>query len=272
MKKYPYAIIDDTHIASVYDTFPNMIWNGGGSHQGPMLGKADIIELIEFYKNINIPMRLTLTNPTLDQYDILDRYCNSVLDIASDYVDHIEILVSSPILEEHIRTHYPHFVLNHSIIATKNDKTVEEYIEECDLYHHIVLPRRVSKDFDFLNQIPQNLRNKFEFLCTDPCPVNCPNLYSHYEKAGNYQRGADLDKSKIYCTHNYPTLFRHADYKKDQITLPEIANTYEPMGFSEFKISGRGSLSGPISMIDYFFKPDYKTDVYAMVLGNGIIK
>lgn len=249
-----------------------MIWNGGGTNQGPTQSMENIKSLFDFYKDLNIPMKLTLTNPVLDSSDLLDKYCNSILEIAYKYTDNVEILISSEILEEYIRKFYPNFQLNHSIIATEKDKTIDEYIQECDKYHHIVLPRRLGKNWDFLNQIPKELRTKFELLCTDPCPINCPNIYSHYKAAGEYQRGANLDKSKIYCTHNFKTPFRYADYKEDQISLIDIANLYEPAGFTEFKLSGRSNITGPIAMIDYFFKPEYKRDAYAIILENKISK
>lgn len=271
LNKYPYAFVDNTHIGSVYDAFPNMIWNGGGTNRGPFQDFERIKSIFEFYKDLKIPMKLTLTNPTLDKQDLSDKYCNSILNIASNY-DNVEILISSSILENHIRTFFPHFQLNHSIIATEQDKTIDNYIQECKKYHHIVLPRRLGKNWDFLNQIPLELRSKFELLCTDPCPINCPNIYTHYKAIGNYQRGFDLDKSKIHCTHNFSSPFKYADYAQDQISLIEIANLYEPAGFTEFKLSGRSNITGPIAMIDYFFKPEYKRDAYAIVLENKIPK
>lgn len=247
-----------------------MIWNGGGTNQGPTQSLEQIKNLFDFYQDLKIPMKLTLTNPTLDFYDIQDKYCNSILEIANIYHNNVEILISSEILEQYIREYYPDLVLNHSIIATEKDKTINEYIQECEKYHHIVLPRRLGKNLDFLNSIPMEFRNRFEILCTDPCPINCPNIYTHYKAAGNYQRGADLDKSKIYCSHNFPSPFRYADYAKDQISPIEIANIYEPMGFSEFKLSGRSNITGPIAMVSYFFKPEYQRDAYAILLENNI--
>lgn len=244
-----------------------MIWNGGGNTYGITQDEGKIKDIFNFYQDIQIPIKLTLTNPSLDNHDCLDKYCNTVLNIAADYKN-IEILVSSPLLEKHIRTFFPNFILNHSIIATEEDKTINDYISECEKYHHIVLPRRLNKDYNFLNQIPQNLRNRFEFLCTDPCPVNCPHLYEHYKITGDYQRGLNMDINNLFCHHQFSTPFKMAEYKEHQILLPEIENVYEPAGFSEFKISGRTNITGIVNMISYFFKLEYQRDAYAIILGS----
>ena len=270
LNKYPYAFIENVHFGSVYGALPNMIWNGGSTSKGPTQDANQIKDLFSFYKELNIPMKLTLTNPTLDEDDLKDKYCNSVLKIAEDYSDNIEILISSPLLEDYIRKYYPEFTFSHSILATKNDKTVEEYVEECEKYHHIVLPRRLGKNYEFLNSIPEEYRNRFEILCTDPCPIDCPNLYNHYEIMGNYQRGANLDKSIIHCVHNFTSPFQYAEFAKDQISTIEIANIYEPAKFSEFKLSGRSNITGIITMIEYFFKPEFRRDAYAIILGSGV--
>ena len=79
--------------------------------------------------------------------------------------------------------------------GAENAKRKEEYIKsllenninhlvyekELENYYQIVLPRRKVKDFDFLNSISKENRDKFELLCNDPCPVTCPRLYTHYK-------------------------------------------------------------------------------------------
>lgn len=266
LNQYPYAFVDNVNIGSAYGVFPNMIWNGGGWAAGITQDLGQIKDILEFYRMSEIPIRLTLTNPTLDEIDCLDKYCNSVLTIASDF-SNVEILINSPILEKHIKTFYPNFILNKSILAGANNSTINEYLDDCKKYHNIVLPRRFNKDFNFLNQIPINMRNRFELLCTDPCPVNCPNLYSHYDITGDFQRGVNLDKRNLFCSHKFKTPFMLSEYQAHQISLQEIETVYEPMGFSEFKLSGRSNITGIVNMIFYFFKPEYYRDACAIILG-----
>lgn len=264
-KDYPDVFIKDASIASAFGIFPNMIWNGGGFFCGPQYDFGAVKETYDFYRFYSIPIKLTLTNPVLDEIDCLDKYCNAILTISSDYSDIVEALVSSPILENHIRTFFPDIVLNHSIIATKEDKNVNAYIDECQKYKNIVLPRRLVKNESFLKSIPVELRNRFEILCTDPCPIDCPRLYQHYRDYGEYQRGNKIETANLGCT-NFCSPFKYAEFKEYQIDVLEIETFYEPLQYSEFKISGRNGNMGILNMVPMFFKPEYHKDAYSLFL------
>lgn len=66
------------------------------------------------------------------------------------------------------------------------------------------------------------------------------------------------------CTgFNPDDIFHERIYKKHQITYQEICDVYEPMGYSEFKISGRIRMVGAIlRTVPYLIKPEYQLDVY----------
>lgn len=259
---------DNIQIKSIFGMFPGASWNGGTYDDSEKINEDEVKYIRDFYFEKNIPLRFTLTNPILTKEDLNDEYCNSILQICQNEKN--EILVSSKVLEDYIRKHYPLYKINHSIIATSNEKTVKEYLDECNIYNQIVLPRRVIKDWDFLSQIPFSLRHKFELLCTDHCPISCPRLYSHYEDFGEKQKNNNLNIN-INCTYNYNSPFPFFETRKNRI-LPEEVNQYYESGFSEFKISGRlYKENAVITMVPYLIKQEYQQDLFNLLLSTPTI-
>lgn len=271
-KEYPECLIDNVNIGSVYGCFPGVIWNGGGTQSQERVNLETMVQMLTFYQDANLPVKLTLTNPVLDNLDCLDKYSNSILQLCSNF-NNVEILVSSPLLENHLNRFYPNFTLSQSIIATTaNNKNLEEYLQDCEKYHHIVLPRRLVKNKEFLSSIPIEYRHKFELLCTDPCPVDCPRLSEHYYDFGRVQVGSVLSEDSLPCSNPAicNTIFKSVIFKEHQISLNEIKEYYEPEQFTEFKISGRGSIRGILNMVPMIFKPEYHTEIYNLLITNYV--
>lgn len=261
-KNYPYCFYDNVNIASIFGTFPAMTWNGGSIDcLMPKIPLHMMEEIIGIYYDEQIPIKLTVTNPLLEKEDCYDRYCNAVLKLCEN--DQNEVLVSSPVLENYIREKYPLYKINHSILATKEDKTVEEYVDELSIYHQVVLPKRVVKNFDFLTKIPEEYRSRFELLCSDHCNDYCPRLYTHYRDYAKGQLFLADEPQKFNCSQNNGNdPFEYLNTKSNQILIHEIQKDYEPYGFSEFKLSGRQDIVKTILVLtEYFIKPEYKYDV-----------
>lgn len=243
-----------------------MSWNGGSYNYTTRANTQYIIEIINFFQEQNIPLKFTLTNPVLELVDCYDRYSNTILALAENELN--EILIVSPILENFIRNKYPNYKINRSIISTTGqEETLDNYLQELEKYNKIVLPRRLVKDQEFLLSIPVELRNRFELLCNDPCDINCPRLYSHYEDLGYAQLGSAQALNVIQCSSWYETPFKYAKNFKYQISLNEINNFYKPNQFSEFKLSGRGiNINIILSIVPYLIKPEYQRDMYELLL------
>lgn len=255
---------EDVQISCIFGAFPGMDWNGGSYFPG----KADMQEIInkaQYFSQRKTPLKFTLTNPLLNELDCFNRYCNTILAMCDNGIN--EVLVSSPIIEEHIRENFPNYKINLSIIETTNtDRTVEEYVDLTKKYNHIVLPRKFNNDFKFLNAIPLEYRNKFEILCTDPCNPNCSRLGSHYYDYAKAQLGLTADNSLLKCSSlDAKEPFRLNKNKEHQIEYDDIKNIYEPIGFSEFKISGRANSAGIIDMVYRLIKPEYHKDLFLLI-------
>lgn len=246
-------------IESIFDTFPNMIWNGGTINQGYQPSLEKIKEIINFYYENNIEIALTLTNPLLTKEDLYDRYCNKIVSLCEN--ENNSILVSSSILEEYIRNKYPKFKIKRSIIASNKNTN---YLSLLNKYDKIVLPRRQVKDFRFLESIPIEVRNRFELLCNDPCPITCPYLYKHYNGFAKITLYEDItSKDILKCkTLNSNDPLKNFYYKDDQITYNEIYEKYLPLSYNSFKLSGRNDIFTIIfSIVPFFFKQEYQLEL-----------
>lgn len=261
---YPNVKID-----TIYGCFPGCIWNGGGFTFGNGAISYDTMyDYFDWYSTKGVTLQLTFTNPTLEQTDIYDRYGNAILEAASHY-DNIEILVVSPYLEKYIREKYPNIKLDKSIISTTQTRdseidNVEGYIKILDNYNKCVLPRKYTQDKEFLRTIPKDFRNRFELLVTDPCPIYCPHLYSHYEELGRVQSYQSRQTQQPGCyTIPGDNPFRQWMYRAHQVDYNGLNEFYDKEGFSEIKISGRGSYTFVVFMIiPYLIKPEYQRDIY----------
>ena len=255
----PECFSSNVAIESIFDTFPNMIWNGGTVNQGYQPSLEKIKEIIDFYYGNNIEIALTLTNPLLTKEDLYDRYCNKIVSLCEN--ENNSILVSSSILEEYIRNKYPKFKIKRSIIASNKNT---DYLSLLNKYDKIVLPRRQIKDFKFLESIPIEVRNRFELLCNDPCPIICPYLYKHYNgfaKITLYEEVTSKDILKCKTLKSDDPL-KNFHYKNDQITYNEICEKYLPLFYNSFKLSGRNDVFTIIfSIVPFFFKQEYQLEL-----------
>ena len=264
-RTYPEVFNPDVNIKYIFGCLPNMLWNGGGvDHNTGCVDLATMQEIKEFYNLLNIHLQFTCTNPLVEEKHLSDTYCNTILKEFENQGH--EILVSSPILEQYIRNTYPGYTISRSIVNTRTDLEWEAILDT--QYHNIVLPRRHTKDFDYLNQIQQQYRNRIEILCNDPCPIDCPCLYSHYERYANhtlFNKQFTIDELK--CNNikldNLPFRFD----MNGLVTYKDILQSYYPLGYTEFKLSGRGHKTTiATSVVPYLIKPEYHFLAYKFLL------
>lgn len=257
MQIAPDVLLPNTEIACVYGNFPGCIWNGGGTNFEGFFTKSQIMEYIDFYNNkLHIPLRFTFTNPLIDERHLNDTYANLIAECGHNGQN--EILTSSIVLENYLRKKYPNYKYCRSIIASR-----EEPIDLSDKYYLSVLRRRMNNNWEFLETIPEELRYKVELLCTDPCPDNCPRLYTHYRDFARAQLEFNPNEA-CNCTMmdvkgNFQYKYLHS--LDTYISREMIDKEYLPRGFNQFKISGRGSALGAImGILEYMISPEYKAD------------
>ena len=124
--------------------------------------------------------------------------------------------------------------------------------------------QRLNKAFASLNTLPQALKDKVEFLCNECCSFGCKDRRACYEAVSRKNLGEAAPEHHCKAPDaKYGYRFSRAMENPGFIGIADIQNTYLPMGFSNFKIEGRGLGSALILefLLYYLTKPDYQLRV-----------
>lgn len=139
-------------------------------------------------------------------------------------------MVSNLILEKYLREQYPNYVYCRSIIAAE-----DIYYQLKSIYGdygYSVLKRIMNNNWEYLNTIPMADRPKIELLCNDPCPDDCPRLYTHYNDLAYTQLTFGDKKELCQCTMNHAKteflLYNSRTKLKTYISRDLIDNKYLP--------------------------------------------
>lgn len=241
---------------------------GGICYTEQKMDIAQVKDTMDYlYDEYKIPICLTFSNPMIDSIEECeDKECNQLAELCEKPYN--QIMVSSELLEAHLRKHYPQYKINKSIIKTEYG----DIFSALDRYNKLVLHRTMNYDFDFLSSIPPEKRHQIEFLCRSSCPSDCPYTAEHYRQAGIQQKnrqpfmGTELPP---YCG-SYNMLSSLSELKDPStITRFELDTIYSQLGFSQFKLSGRRSIWAICTnIVDYMILPPYQKDVFRYLAGE----
>lgn len=268
-KQYPEIFYEDSEITSIFGMFPNCIWNGGGEFISTAFCTPVLIkQYFDFYNyELGIPLRLTCTNPVLQKEEYFDTYGNLILEIGHNGLN--ELITSSEEFENFLRNKYPNYKYVKSIIGTKDQNIFLE-----DKYYMSCLKRSCNNNWEIIDNIPLDKREKVEFLCTDPCPDNCPRIYSHYLLHGEKQKRycySDIDSGCTMTSIKTPFTNLYTKTLRTHISREMILKDYVPKGFYNFKISGRFNVGTIINSIcEYLVKPEYRLDMNEILINDTL--
>ncbi len=243
-------------IASIYGAPATCLWAGGRVELADCAPK-DALALCERY---GISARLTFSNSLLEEKDLEDVYCNN---LCKSFRKN-GVIVHSDRLVSYLREKYPDLYLVSS--------TTKVLTEEADLARELARPEftyvvpdfRLNKEFDFLQSLSQKEKDKVEFLCNECCSPDCQERKACYEAVSRKNLG--LEGPEHYCRSlgaEGGYLFSKAMENPTFISLEDIQEIYVPMGFSNFKIEGRGLGSALILefLLYYMTKKEYQLKV-----------
>lgn len=254
---------NDVMIGSLYDAFPNQIWNGGRPLIGKELTEEEVRNCFFFHNHImRMPLRLTYTNSLITEEHLNDKYCNMITDIAAES-EMNEILTNSPILEKYLRDKYGN-KFEYIVSTTIVERDINKINELCKQYKLVVIDYRDNKNKEFLQAIED--KSKIELLLNEICPSYCTHRKEHYNLIAKAQIDLDVQIAKQASTESFCKHRHTGNYylcKKnltDTFIKPEEIQDYLSEGFSHFKIAGRGCPYGFLidSIVDYLVKPEYK--------------
>ena len=192
-----------------------------------------------------ISARLTFSNSLLREEHLQDQKCNALCALFEENKGvQNGVIIHSDLLLDYLQKKYPGLYLVSS--TTK----VPDF--------------RLNKRFEQLNQMNAQQKAKVEFLCNECCWFGCKDRKVCYETVSRKNLGEDCREH--ICTapgaeDGY--LFSKAMTNPGFISVKDIKDVYLPMGFSNFKIEGRGLGSALILefLLYYMTRPEYQINV-----------
>ncbi len=257
-KEHREYFYDWCDIGSIYGAPGDCLWGGGrvGFADCPAEKAADLM------KEYNISARLTFSNSLLQEQHLLDKKCNRLCEIFENNLSvRNGVIIYSDILREYIKKNYPSFYFVSS--TTKVIRDFSKFEEELysDKYSYVVPDFRLNKEFDKLEKLPIEIRGKVEFLCNECCWFDCYDRKQCYENVSRKNLGEKCE-DHICVSPTAGRGYRFSDAMKNPgfIGLKDIQNRYATMGFSHFKIEGRGLGSAVILefLLYYMVRPEYQ--------------
>ena len=252
---------DRCEIASVYGAPADCIWGGGRVGFGEHSAK-DVLALMNEY---GISSRLTFSNSLLRPEHLTDRKCNALCELFSQSKGiRNGVIIYSELLLEHIKNIYPELYFVSS--TTKVQTDFDEFLSETKRseFKYVVPDFRLNKQYDKLAALPQVLKDKVEFLCNECCSFYCKDRKACYENVSRKNLGESC-ADHICTAPDAEDGYRFSKAMKNPgfIGTDDIINTYLPLGFSNFKIEGRG-LGSAVNLeflLYYLTKPEYHITV-----------
>ena len=252
---------DWCEIGSIYGAPADCLWGGGRVGFGEDRPEA-VRELMGEY---GISARLTFSNSLLREEHLTDPGCNRLCTLfeKSGAVQN-GVILASDLLLDYLQKHYPGFYF-----VSSTTKVLTEFWQlEAELkreeFRFVVPDFRLNKAFDRLDALPEDKKQKLEFLCNECCWFACPDRKRCYENVSRKNLGEDCAEH-ICVSPNAARGYRFSDAMQNPgfIGVGDIQNTYLPKGFSQFKIEGRSLGSAMILefLLYYMTKPEHQLKV-----------
>ena len=261
LREHPEYFYEGCAVGSLYGAPADCIWGGGRAG----FGENDPAEALALAREYGISARLTFSNSLLQEAHLSDRKCNALCAMLekSGPVQN-GVIVHSDLLLDYLRARYPglYFVSSTTKVLTEFSQLERELQRE--EFRYVVPDFRLNKAFAQLDALPEAQKDKVEFLCNECCWIGCKDRKRCYENVSRKNLGERCPDHR--CTapgaqEGYR--FSKAMENPSFIGVENIRKRYQPMGFSNFKIEGRGLGSALILefLLYYMTKPEYQLHV-----------
>lgn len=276
-------------IGSVYGAPADCIWGGGRAG----FGDDDARKVLDLMKEYGISARLTFSNSLLREEHLLDKKCNALCklfeeagDIQSESVSDSNmknksikdiqennvqpkviqngVIVHSDLLLDYLKKNYPNLYFVSSTTKVLTD--FQQFSNEVKRkeFRYVVPDFRLNKSFDRLNTLTQIEKDKVEFLCNECCWFGCKDRKRCYETVSRKNLGENCPEHHC-AAPDAEEGYRFSKAMKNPgfISTEDIQNVYLPMGFSNFKIEGRGLGSALVLefLLYYMVKKEYQIHI-----------
>ena len=251
---------EESEIGSIYGAPSDCLWGGGRVENGEC-NPREALALLEEY---GISARLTFSNSLLEEKHLADARCNALCTLFEKSDVPNGVIVHSELLTAYLRKNYPGLYLVSSTTKVLTDFELLRAETARAEFRYVVPDFRLNKAFAQLNTLTDAQKDKTEFLCNECCWFGCKDRKKCYEAVSRKNLG--LDGMEHHCTApGAQNGYRFSEAMKNPgfIRTEEIRSTYLAMGFTNFKIEGRGLGSALILefLLYYLTKPDFQINV-----------
>lgn len=257
-------------IGSIYGAPEGSLWGGGRTSSG----NADADDVLALTDKYGISARLTFSNSLLKKEHLSDKKCNMLCALFKKARIQSGVIVCSDLLAEYLLTDFPELYLVSSTTKVLTD--FEAFRAELDrnAFKYVVPDFRLNKAFEKLGGLTQTQKDKVEFLCNECCSFACTDRKTCYENVSRKNLGENVPDYKCAAPDGAGG-YRFSEAMKNPgfIGINDILNTYIPMGFSNFKIEGRGLGSALVFefILYYMTKPEYQLEVREAVYLDSML-
>lgn len=259
-RKHREYFYDWCDIASIYGAPTDCLWGGGRVS----MEDHDPKEVLELLKEYGISARLTFSNSLLSKDHLGDKKCNELCDLFAEATGMENgVIVHSDLLLQYLKNKYPklYFVSSTTKVLTDFRRLLGE-IDNNEL-RYVVPDFRLNKNFEQWKSLTRVQKDKVEFLCNECCFYGCKDRKVCYEAVSRKNLGEPTDFQCISPGAKEGYRFSKAMKNPGFISLEDIQKVYLPMGFTNYKIEGRGLGSALILefLLYYMTRPEYELQV-----------
>lgn len=256
-------------IGSIYGAPADCLWGGGRVG----FGDNDPREVLALTEEYGISARLTFSNSLLREEHLGDRKCSRLCAMFAESGKN-GIIIHSDLLLNYLKEQYPtlYFVSSTTKVLT-DFRDFEAELNRED-FSFVVPDFRLNKAFEKLNALSPAQKDKAEFLCNECCRFGCRERKECYVTVSRKNLGEPCPEHLCTAPEGSEGYrFSRAMQNPGFIGTGDIRETYLPMGFSNFKIEGRGLGSAMILefLLYYMTKPEYQIHVREAIYLDGML-
>lgn len=257
-------------IASIYGSPSDCLWGGGRVG----FGEADAEDVFELMKEFGISSRLTFSNSLLKEEHLSDKKCNELCRLFEKALVKNGVIVYSDLLLDYLKRNFPGFYFVSSTTKVLTDFSDFKMELARNEFSFVVPDFRLNIKIEKLEALDEGLKNKVEFLCNECCSPFCQERKICYENVSRKNLG--LECSDHHCAaQDGDKGYRFSSAMKSPlfIGIDDIQNKYLKMGFSNFKIEGRGLGSAMVLefLLYYLVRPKYQINVREEIYLDGML-
>ena len=251
---------DWCEIGSIYGAPADCIWGGGRAGFGDQSAK----EVRALLREYGISARLTFSNSLLQKEHLRDPKCNALCALfEADSGVQNGVIVHSELLLEYLKARYPGFYFVSSTTKVLTDPQAFQAEVRRPEFRYVVPDFRLNKSFDALDTLSQPEKDKVEFLCNECCWFGCTERRRCYEAVSRKNLGEVCEHRCTAPGAQEGYRFSKAMENPGFIGTADIRERYLPLGFSNFKLEGRGLGSALVLefLLYYLTRPEYQIHV-----------